>query len=130
MRRWTRGLGCWINGWVAGLIWDDRLDHDLRLERARVDVGVSDSQLPGYQGSAFIPKVPVEGDVCVAEVLAGVVEGDGEGYCPVLDKAHVPRHDVVNLVQGDSEGDLIWAEHQEMTSTKGIFYLSQSYLYY
>ncbi len=68
---------------------------------------MSDSQLSGYERSTFIPKVPVEGDVCVAEILAGVVEGDGEGDRPVLDEAQVSRHDVVDLVQGDSEGDLI-----------------------
>lgn len=68
---------------------------------------MSDSQLSGYEGSTLIPKVPVEGDVCVAQVLAGVMEGDGEGDRPVLDEAHVRSRDVVHLVQGDGEGDLI-----------------------
>lgn len=83
------------------------MDHHLGLERARVNVGVSDSQLSGYEGSTFIPKVPVEGDVCVAEVLAGVMEGDGEGDRPVLDEAHVSSNNVIHLVQGDGEWDLI-----------------------
>lgn len=68
---------------------------------------MSDGHLSGYQGSTCISKVPVEGDVCVAEVLAGVVEGDGEGDGSVLDEAHVSSHDVIHLVQGDSEWDLI-----------------------
>lgn len=99
INRWTRGLGGGINWWVAGFIWDDCLDHHLRLIGASADVRVSDSQLSGYESPTFIPKVPVEGDVCVAEVLARVMEGDGKGDCPVLDKAHVPSHDIVHLVQ-------------------------------
>lgn len=79
----------------------------MRLEGARVDVSVSDSQLSGYECPTFIPKVPVEGDVCVAEVLAGVVERDGESDGPVLDEAQVSGGDVIHLVQGDSKGDLI-----------------------
>lgn len=109
--RWTRGLGWVINRWVTGLVWDYRLNHHLRLERAGVDVGVSDSQLSGYEGSTFIPKVPVEGDVCIAEILAGVMEGDGKGDRPVLDKAHVSGQNVVDLVQGDGEGDLIYGRN-------------------
>lgn len=95
-------------GWrVAGLIRDDRLDDHLRFERSRADVRVSDGHLSGYERPAFIAKVPVEGDVCVAEVLAGVMEGHGEGDGSVLHEAHVSSHDVIDLVQGDGEGDLI-----------------------
>lgn len=108
--RRARGPGGDFNWRVTSLVRDHRLDHHLGLERARGDVGVSDSQLSGYEGSTFIPKVPVEGDVCVAQVLAGVVEGDGEGDRPVLDEAQVSSHDVVHLVQGDGKGDLIWGE--------------------
>ena len=79
----------------------------MRLEGAGADVGVGDGQLSGYQGSTLVPEVPVEGDVCVPEVLAGVVEGDGEGDGPVQDEAQVPGHGVVHLVQGDGERDLI-----------------------
>lgn len=68
---------------------------------------MSDGQLSGDEGSTLVPEVPVEGDVCVAEVLAGVVEGNGEGDRSVLDETHVSSHDVVHLVQGDGEGDLI-----------------------
>lgn len=68
---------------------------------------MSDCQLSGYEGSTRIPKVPVEGDVCVAEVLAGVVEGDGEGDRLVLDETQVSGHNVVHLVQGDGKGYLI-----------------------
>lgn len=78
---------------------------------------MSDSQLSGNQGPACIPKVPVEGDVCVAEVLAGVVESDGESDRPVLDEAHVRRLDVIDLVQRDSERDLIWGERQSVMLT-------------
>lgn len=60
---------------------------------------MSDGQLSGDQGSAFITKVPVEGDVCVAEVLAGVVKGDSEGDCSVLHKAHVCSLHIIHLVQ-------------------------------
>lgn len=111
---WTRGLGWSIHWWVTGFVRNDSLNHHLRLEGAGVDVGVSDGQLSGYEGSAFVPKVPVKGDVRVAEVLAGVVEGDGEGDRPILDEAHVPSHDVVHLVQGDSKGDLICRENRTM----------------
>lgn len=68
---------------------------------------MSDGQLPGYEGSALVSEVPVKGDVCVAEVLAGVMEGDGEGDRSVLDEAHVPSYNVVHLIQGDGEGDLV-----------------------
>lgn len=68
---------------------------------------MSDSQLSGYEGATVIPKVPVEGDVCVAEVLAGVMEGDGESDRPVLDEAQVSGRNVVHLVQGDGKGYLI-----------------------
>lgn len=78
---------------------------------------MSDSQLSGNQSPACIPKVPVEGDVCFAEVLAGVVESDGEGDRPVLDEAHVGHLDVIDLVQRDSEGDLIWGGRQSMMLT-------------
>lgn len=105
--RRSRGLGCWVDWQVTGLVWNHSLDHHLRLERARVDVGVSHRQLSGYQGSALIPKVPVEGDVRVAEVLAGVMEGDCEGDGLVLDETQVSRHNVVHLVQGDGKGYLI-----------------------
>lgn len=96
------------NWGVTGLIRDDCLNDHLGLVGTRVNVGVGDSQLSGYERSTFITKVPVEGDVCVAEVLTGVVEGDGEGDCPVLDEAHVPCHNVIHLVQRDSEGNLIY----------------------
>lgn len=92
---------------VAGLIGDDGLDDHLGLVQARLDVGVGDGQLSGYEGSALVPKVPVEGGVGVAQVLAGVVQSDGERDGPVLDESQVPRHDVVHLVQGDGEGNLI-----------------------
>lgn len=95
---------------MAGLIWDHRLDHHLRLEWAGADVGVGHGQLPGYKSSASVPKVPVEGDVCIIQVLAGVVEGDGEGDRSVLDEAHVSGRDVIDLVQRDGEGYLIWGE--------------------
>lgn len=104
---WTGGLGWGMHWWVAGLVGDDCLDHHFRFEGARADVGVSDGRLPGDEGPTCIPKVPVEGDVCVAEVLAGVVEGDSEGDRPVLDEAHVGRLYVIDLVQRDSKGDLI-----------------------
>lgn len=68
---------------------------------------MSDSQLSGDEGSTFIPKVPVEGYVCIAEVLAGIMEGDSEGDSPVLHEAHVLSHSVVHLVQRDCERDLI-----------------------
>lgn len=109
VRGWTRGLRG-IRWHVAGLIWDHCLDHHLGLEGASGDVGVGDSQLPGYKSSASIPKFPVEGDVCIAQVLAGVMEGDGEGDRSVLDEAHVSGHDVIDLVQRDGEGYLICGE--------------------
>lgn len=92
---------------VAGLIRDDGLDDNLGLVGAGLDVGVGDRQLSGYEGPAPVPKVPVECGVGVAQVLAGVVQSDGEGNGPVLDEAQVPRHDVVHLVQRDGEGNLI-----------------------
>lgn len=68
---------------------------------------MSDCQLSGYQSSTLIPKVPVEGDVRIAEVLARVVKGDREGDGLVLDETQISRHNVVDLVQGDGKRYLI-----------------------
>ena len=84
---------------VAGLVRDDGLDHHLGLVGAGLDVGVGHRQLSGDQGPALVPEVPVEGGVGGAQVLAGVMQGDGEGDGAVLDEAQVASHDVVHLVQ-------------------------------
>ena len=70
-------------------------------------VGVSHAQVPGDEGPGLVPKVPVEGDVGGAQVLAGIVEPDVEDDGSVLDEALVVLVDVVDLVEGDGEGDLI-----------------------
>ena len=62
-------------------------------------VGVGHAQVPGDEGPGLVPKVPVEGDVGGAEVLAGVVELDVEGDGSVLDEALVVLVDVVDLVE-------------------------------
>lgn len=111
---WAWGFGRDINWRVTGLIRDHCLDYHLGLEWTRVNVGVSDSQLSGYEGSTSVPKVPVEGDVCITQVFTGVVEGDGESNRPVLNETQVSSHDVIHLVQGDSKWDLIW-EHKMKT---------------
>lgn len=68
---------------------------------------MSDRQLPGDQSATAVTKVPAEGDVGAAQVLAGVVEPDGEGDGLVLDEVLVLAVDVVDLGQGDGEGDLV-----------------------
>lgn len=117
---WTRGLCSWFNWQVTGLVRNHSLDHHLGLERAWVDVGVGDCQLSRYQGSTLISKVPVEGDVRIAKVLAWVVEGDRKGNGLVLDKTQVSRHNVVDLVKWDGKGYLIWGGNRSMLARETV----------
>ena len=84
---------------VTGLVGDDGLDDNLGLVGARLDVGVGDRQLSGYEGSTLVSKVPVECGVGITQVLAGVVQSNGESDGAVLDEAQVPCYNVVHLVQ-------------------------------
>lgn len=82
-------------------------DH-LRPEGANCDVGVSDSQHPGDQGASAVPKVPAEADVCTAQVLAGIMELDGKSNGLVLNEVLVVLVYVVDLGEGNGEGNLVW----------------------
>lgn len=86
---------------------DNGLYDHLGLEATSHYIGVGDSQLSGDERPAAVTKVPVVGDVGVTQVLAGVVEADGEGYGSVLDEAQVCLVDVVHLGHRDCEGDFI-----------------------
>ena len=103
------GFGCWhlTGGGLGTGVGDGGHQDHLWFVGARRQVGVGHAQFPGDQGAGLVPKVPVEGDVGGAQVLAGVVEPDVEGDGPVLDEALVVLVDVVDLAEGDGEGDLI-----------------------
>lgn len=68
---------------------------------------MSDRQLPGDQSATSVTKVPAESDVGATQILAGVVEPDGEGNGLVLDEVLVLAVDVVDLGEGDGEGNLV-----------------------
>lgn len=67
-----------------------------------------DGQRPGDQRAGAVPEVPGEADVRSAEVAAGVVEADGESDGLVLDEVLVVLVDIIDLGEGDGEGDLVW----------------------
>lgn len=69
---------------------------------------MSDSQRSGDQRAGAVSEVPAEADVCTAEILAGIVELDGEGNGLVLDEVLVVLVDVVDLGEGYGEGNLVW----------------------
>lgn len=74
---------------------------------------MSDHQLPGNQSATAVTEVPAEGHVGAAQILAGVVEPDGEGNGLVLDEVLVLAVDVVDLGEGNGEGNLVWRRRRE-----------------
>lgn len=74
---------------------------------------MSDRQLPGNQSATAVTEVPAEGDVGADQILAGVVEPDGEGNGLVLDEVLVFAVDVVDLGKGDGERNLVWRRSRE-----------------
>lgn len=83
-------------------------EHHLGPKGTNSEVGVGDRQRSGDQGAGAVAKVPAEADVCTAQILAGIVELDGERNGLVLDEVLVVLVDVVDLGEGYGEGDLVW----------------------
>lgn len=58
---------------------------------------MGDSEVSGDQRSTVVTEVPAEADVCIIEVLAGIVELDAESNGSVLDEVLVTLVDIIHL---------------------------------
>lgn len=68
---------------------------------------MSDSEVSGDQSATVVTKVPAKADVSTAQILAGVVQLDGESDGLVLDEVLVILVDIVDLGERDGEGNLV-----------------------
>lgn len=104
----TKGIR--TSRWGSAAIGDAGHEDHLGLEGSSHQVCVSDRQLPGNQSATAVTEVPAKGDVGAAQILAGVVEPDGEGNGLVLDEVLVLAVDVIDLGKGDGKGNLVWRQ--------------------
>lgn len=72
-------------------------EHHLGLEGSDCKVCVSDSEVSGDQSATVVTKVPAKADVSTAQILAGIVQLDGESDGLVLDEVLVILVDIIDL---------------------------------
>lgn len=79
---------------------------------------MSDRQRSGDQGASAVSKVPAEADVCTTQILAGIMDLDSKSNGLVLNEVLVVLVDVVDLGEGDGEGNLVWWQRKRCRLTK------------